>query len=320
MNQIAIDVRDFAIPIPRKGSIEPGSGYGLSIASAMGVAVHKKIQQAKKEVDPNYRAEVKISHSFSVDKYCVQISGRIDGIFESIKNPECDPTPQTKIEEIKTAFSTTHLCKTLEADPEHPYLLQVKTYAYLYWKRTGVLPNCAILIASLLDRNDVRLIDIPFDLAVFEQWFQRRVIALISELQFQKKEHKRRLRLAKILQFPFECARPGQQQLIDQIGRILADSKQILVQAPTGLGKTMAILYPALRDSLERGQRLVYCTPKNSLHLVAENAVDKLREQNQRIKSLTLTAKSKLCMMPEPICDPTICQYARDHYSKMSEN
>jgi DNA excision repair protein ERCC-2 len=317
---IAIDVRDFAIPIPRKGSIEPGSGYGLSIASAMGVAVHKRIQQEKKEVNPNYRAEVKISHSFAAEKYRFQISGRIDGLFELIQKSECDQAPQIKIEEIKTAFSTEHLCRILQADPEHPYSLQVRTYAYLYWKQTGVLPSCSILIASLLNKSDARTIEIPFDLDLFEQWFQRRTSSLIIELQFQEKDYKRRKRLAKILQFPFERARPGQEQLIDHVDRVLASGKPILVQAPTGLGKTMAILYPALRDSLKRGQRLIYCTPKNSLHLVAENAVDKLREQKIPIRSLTLTAKAKLCMLPEPICDPKVCQYARDHYSKVAEH
>jgi DNA excision repair protein ERCC-2 len=79
-------------------------------------------------------------------------------------------------------------------------------------------------------------------------------------------------------------------------------------------------LLPALKESLARGQRVVYTTPKNSLHLVAEDAVKRLRAKKVAIKSLTLTAKAKMCLLPEPVCDPKVCEYARDYYTKISEN
>ena len=85
----------------------------------------------------------------------------------------------------------------------------------------------------------------------------------------------------------------------------------MLIQAPTGLGKTVGVLYPVLKEALSRGQRVVYVTPKNSQHLVAEDAVGRFQDTGSKIKSLTITAKSKICFQNEPLCDPAFCEYAR---------
>ena len=99
----------------------------------------------------------------------------------------------------------------------------------------------------------------------------------------------------------------------------MVEKRPMLIQAPTGLGKTVGVLYPVLKEALSRGQRVVYVTPKNSQHLVAEDAVDRFKESGSRIKSLTITAKSKICFQNEPLCDPDFCEYAKDHYTKVAE-
>jgi DNA excision repair protein ERCC-2 len=100
----------------------------------------------------------------------------------------------------------------------------------------------------------------------------------------------------------------------------MPEQKPMLIQAPTGLGKTMAVLFPVLREALSRGQRTVYVTPKNSQHLIAEDAVSRFQERGSRIKSLTITAKGKICFKNEPLCDPGFCEYARDYYAKVHEH
>ena len=105
---------------------------------------------------------------------------------------------------------------------------------------------------------------------------------------------------------------------MESVNRAIKEESNLLVQAPTGLGKTMAISFPALKNSLERGQKLVYLTPKNSQHSVAEDAIEQINQES--LKSLTITAKSKICFMPEPVCTPEYCEYARDYYQKVHEN
>ena len=94
----------------------------------------------------------------------------------------------------------------------------------------------------------------------------------------------------------------------------------MLIQAPTGLGKTVGVLYPSLRDALSRGQRVIYVTPKNSQHAVAEDAIERLNLKGAKLKSLTITAKSKICFKNEPLCNPSYCEYAKDHYTKCAEH
>ena len=97
----------------------------------------------------------------------------------------------------------------------------------------------------------------------------------------------------------------------------MAAGGPLLLQAPTGLGKTVGVLYPVLKEALGRGQRVVYVTPKNSQHAVAEDAVARFQGTGARVKSLSITAKAKLCFKNEPLCTPDYCEYARDYYAKL---
>src|SRR6266498_2567566 len=91
---IPIALRDFAVPVPRTGSIEAHSGYGR--AALEGQEIHNRVQKKRSKSDPSYEAEVVVSRSFEREGYRFRIDGRMDGIFRS------DPP---KIEEIKTGFN-----------------------------------------------------------------------------------------------------------------------------------------------------------------------------------------------------------------------
>jgi DNA excision repair protein ERCC-2 len=106
---------------------------------------------------------------------------------------------------------------------------------------------------------------------------------------------------------------------METIEQGMREQRPMLIQAPTGLGKTAGVLYPVLKEALGRGQRVVYITPKNSQHLVAEDTAGRFQESGSKIKSLTITAKSKICFKNEPLCDPAYCEYARDYYTKVRE-
>lgn len=326
MQQITIDVREFAVPTPRKGSIEPGSGYGFANQTTLGQEIHKSVQQHRKGMYENYRAEVKISHKFLSKDLCVSVSGRIDGLFEptpdhangpahadrqtapagtSAELPTGDgdefeiswvgralstagagsyggaeqiyPREETQltlfrasfaaeadtrsadrphIEEIKAAFSAAKLARILESDPWHPYCLQLKTYGYMLWKQNGGLkPSLSFHVVSIFGRQTIE-VKVPFDIEIYEQWLERRLASLIEREKVSSFEFHRRRKIATQLALPFEQARVGQLELIQNIERGLGTGSAIIVQAPTGLGKTMAVMLPALQNAMERGQML----------------------------------------------------------------
>ncbi len=303
---VTIPLRDFAVPVPRAGSIEAHSGYGRSAVD--GQEIHLRVQRKRARADAAYQAEVPVSGLFDRNGYRFRIDGRMDGIFRH------DPP---KIEEIKTGFSIRELSRRLAANPlEHPYCLQLLTYGYLYWREHRVMPRLSFHLVSSRNGESEDL-DLTLDIPRYEAWLELRLDELVRETRLAEKRAARRRKIAAGFSFPFASRRPGQVELMETIEEGMAWGKPMLLQAPTGLGKTVGVLYPVLREALSRGQKVVYVTPKNSQHGVAEDAVGRFQEAGANVKSLTITAKGKICFKNEPLCTPDYCEYARDYYTKV---
>jgi DNA excision repair protein ERCC-2 len=311
--QITLSARDFALPSPRVGSIDVHSGLGRSSLDSMGdgLEIHQRVQKRRAETDSHYQAEVSITHEFERGGFTFLVSGRLDGIFNR-------STPL--IEEIKTSFNLNELRRSiLNPELDHPYCLQLKTYGYIYHLQNGQIPKLSFHLVSTRNTESDDL-EITLNVPEYEAWLNRRLEELVLDAIKCEKRTARRKKISGNFQFPFEKPRPGQTELISTIEDAMKNQTRILVQAPTGLGKTAGVLYPALKEALSRGQKVVYVTPKNSQHAVAEDAVRRFQDTGAKLKSLTITAKSKICFKAEPLCNPTYCEYAKDYYTKVYEH
>lgn len=306
---ISIALRDFALPVPRTGSIEAHSGYGR--AAAEGREIHARVQMKRAKSDPSYEAEVRVCRSFGRPGYRFQIEGRMDGIYRQ------DPP---KIEEIKTTFNIRELFRRLSDNPmDHPYCLQLLTYGYFSWMDHNVVPRLFFHLVSTRSRDSLDL-ELALDLPAYEKWLESRLDELVMEAGKAEKRAARRRRIAADFAFPFENPRPGQIELMQEIEQGTKENRRMLIQAPTGLGKTVGVLYPVLQEALGRGQKVVYVTPKNSQHAVAEEAVLRFQARGAKIKSLSITAKGKICFKNEPLCGPEYCEFSRDYYTKLDRH
>ena len=202
---------------------------------------------------------------------------------------------------------------------DHPYCLQLLSYGYFHWRNNGVLPILSFHLVSSRS-GDSQDIQLQLDLPLYEQWLELRLEELVKEAQLAEKRAARRRKIGASLAFPFPNPRPGQIELMETIGQGMAENKPMLIQAPTGLGKTVGVLYPVLKEAMGRGQKVVYITPKNSQHPVAEDAVSRFQETGSPLKYLSITAKGKICFKNEPLCNPDYCEYARDYYEKLHEH
>jgi DNA excision repair protein ERCC-2 len=305
---ILVAIRDFALPVPRTGSIESQSGYGRA---AEGREIHVRVQKKRAKADPSYEAEVAISREFERAGYRFRIEGRMDGIVRG---------PSPRIEEIKSAFNIKELAARLSADPfGHPYCLQLLCYGYFLSLEQNVLPRLTFHLVST--RNSKALdVELSLEIPRYEDWLERRFQELTLEAQKAEKRAKKRRKIAAHFPFPFSEPRPGQREIVEEVEAGMREGRPMLIQAPTGLGKTVGILHPALREALERGQNAVYVTPKNSQHAVAEDAVERFRQAGAKVRSLTITAKSKICFKNEPLCEPGYCEYAADYYGKVQQH
>src|SRR4051812_41615067 len=170
--RVSLAITEFALPVPRKGSIDALSGYGR--AAQMGQEIHQRIQERNAEASSAYSAEVPVTHEFERGSFVFEVGGRMDGIFAY-------ETPL--IEEIKSTFSVRELAKRLRAAPnEHPYCLQLKTYGYLHLKKHGVMPRLRFLLVSTRN-SETEELDLELDVDEYEKWLELRLDELSAEAE-----------------------------------------------------------------------------------------------------------------------------------------
>lgn len=305
---LQLGIADFALPVPRTGSIEAYSGYGP--VPNVGTEIHALIQAERLRDNPVYIPEKWISHTFTRGKHRITVGGRMDGFV-----PGLPPA----IEEIKSAYQVEKLADALARNPFHPYRLQLHTYAYLQYLMGGSVPQSRLVLVCARTRK-VQIQDEPIDLQVFEAWLGRRLDELVAEDELFEKMKKRRQKSAENFQFPFPEPRPGQPELVHTIEKGVGKDGRLLVQAPTGMGKTAAITFPVLKEAMSRGQKAIYVTAKNSQHGVAEDAARRLQSVGAKVKAITIHAKGKMCFKDEAFCNPEYCEFARGYYDKLAQN
>lgn len=305
---IPLSVTEFAVPSPRTGSLESDAGFG--VLPMVGTEIHQTIQADRLKMGAHYIVEKWITHTFKAAPYKFAVSGRMDGL--QLGSP-------TIIEEIKSSYNPEALLARLETAKDHPYLLQLRTYGYIHWMNSGREPLLRLIVVNSRTR-ELKELEVELDVREYEDWLQRRLAELAAEEKRFEVLRAKRVKTAATLSFPFENPRPGQRELIGRIEERVAKGTQALIQAPTGLGKTIGVLYPSLRHSLGQGQKTVYVTAKNSQHAVAEDAVERIQKNGGKIKSVTVHAKSKMCLKDEVFCNPVHCEFARDYYTKLREH
>lgn len=303
---LQLSITDFAVPSPRLGSIESESGFGP--LPMVGTQIHQQIQAERLREGGAYVAEKWVTHAFELERYKITISGRMDGLSYG---------PPLRIEEIKSTYSPDSLLERLRGDDHHPYLLQLRTYGYLHFLSTQTEPELLLLVVCARTLK-LSPLSVPLKLAGYEAWLQTRLTEIERQEDLFHKLKSKRKKSSQSMTFPFAHPRPGQRELIEQVRSHLGEGARVLLQAPTGLGKTIGVLYPSLEESLSRGQKTIYVTAKNSQHTVAEDAVERLQETGLKIKSITVHAKGKMCLKDEVFCNPSYCEYAKDYYTKLS--
>ncbi len=282
------------------------SGFCGSSRMQEGTRGHQTLQRQEEE---SYAAEVPLSYLYEGDELDIQIVGRADGIFT-----EGD---RVVVEEIKT---TTQSLKSLNPETYPRHGAQAKCYAWIYARENNLDYIDIQVTYYQLDQKKEKHFRKSWKLPELETFF----LKLIEEY-YQwalKLLHWARKRNNSIeeLSFPFKKYRAGQRELAVAAYRALRDGKQLYAQAPTGIGKTMATLFPALKALGEgHASKIFYLTAKTLTRTVAENALDKLREEGLKFKAVTLTAKEKICFNEEVSCNPEDCPWARGYYDKIKE-
>jgi DNA excision repair protein ERCC-2 len=305
---LSLSVRAFVAPLEPSGSLDTRM---ISLAEedpmSLGARIHARVQKRLLKEDPRHLSEVPVRAVLARPGFSCLVRGRIDLLLAS--------APPT-VEEIKTGFRPAAMLQALGEDPGHPFALQALMYAWMRWREDGAAPRCRLRIVSLLDEAEV-LLDLPFDPERFGAWVEARLEAHRQAFLQARARAEERRRIGAGLALPFADARPGQAELAAGVERALGAGRRLLLQAPTGLGKTAAILCPALARALDQDLQVFYATPRNSQHEVAEDCVRRLRAQGHAVRSVTIRAKEKVCPQEEVDCRPEACPRAELYYDRL---
>jgi len=270
------------------------------------IRIHQKIQQSRPQ---SYRAEVTVSHQIETDLFVLKIGGRIDGIDQ---NPD-----RVLVEEIKT---TTRSLDDFSGNPDPVHWGQLKSYAYLYARQQDLNAVDTQLTYYQMDTHEIREFRRHFTVAELTTFFQNLVAGYLEWAETIVTWGSLRDESIRHLEFPFSRYRPGQREMAVAVYRTIKNGRQLLVQAATGIGKTMAAVFPALKAVVEGfSVKIFYLTARTTGRIAAEKALDTLRQKGLRLKSLTITAKDKICFNPDSACHPDECEYSRGHFDRIND-
>ncbi len=304
MITVRISVRNLIEFILRSGDIDNRFGTFSEDAMQEGAKIHRRLQ---KMAGADYRAEVPLQLDFTVEDVCILVEGRADGVIEN--------ETIVTVDEIKTTYADVMRYK----EPKPLHLAQAKFYAYIISKRKD-LPSIKIRLTYVnIDTEETRYFNYTFLREELKEFTFGVINEYVKWARLEAEWKDIRNSSIKGLPFPFEY-RKGQEKLVKQVYFTILHKRKLYLQAPTGVGKTIATLYPAVQAlGQDKGNKIFYLTAKTITRTVAEDTFNVMRRDGLKIKNITLTAKEKICLTESHECNPEGCPYAKGHYDRVND-
>ncbi|MBF2362922.1 ATP-dependent DNA helicase [Listeria marthii] len=301
MKKVQISVRRLVEFVQRSGSID--SRMTSSDRALEGTKIHQLLQ---KEAGEEYDAEVRLSIDREVDGVAFSLDGRADGIINEQMIDEIK-TIETPMEEITEDFRPLHWA-------------QLICYGFMLAEKSDLPEVTLQLTYYQVTDKEVKQFQRVMSRAEMTDF----VDDLLSKYAVWAKaaaawEIKRNKTIQK-LTFPYDSYRSGQRELAIAVYRTVSSEESLFCEAPTGIGKTMSTLFPGVKAMGEgKTDKLFYFTAKTITRQVAEDALDEMRRKGLAARSVTITAKDKICFLDERKCEPDHCQFARGYYDRLNE-
>ena len=301
---IKISVRNLVEFILRSGDIDNRVGT-LAKADAMqqGSRIHRKIQR---KMGASYRPEVSLKIQIETDSYILQVEGRADGIIEE---------EEVIIDEIKGVYKN---LDTL-SEPVMVHKAQAMCYAYMYGEKQKLHRVGVQMTYCNLDTEEIKRFRESFSFQELDNSLYEIIDQYTKRADFQIHWKKTMTRSIAGLEFPYDY-REGQKKLAKDVYRTILRKKNLFIQAPTGTGKTLTTVFPAVKAVGEGlAERIFYLTAKTITATVARDTFALFCELGYRAKIILITAKEKMCPLEEMDCNPVHCPYAKGHFDRVND-
>jgi len=296
-----ISVRDLVEFVLRQGDLGGERGFVGSDRALAGIRGHQKIQRSR---PTGYLTELPVEYKVETEEFTLQIRGRIDGLLTT--------SGQVLLEEIKTIQGTWDH----EADPLH--WAQAKFYGFIHAQEHTLKEIKIQLVYLELAAGKVTEFCQTFSFADLSDFFATTTAMYVDWLRERHHWCLARDASTDALAFPFTNYRPGQRELAVSAYRVLANGGRLFLAAPTGIGKTISVLFPAVK-ALGEGklERIFYLTARTVGRAIAEKALVDLRRAGLKLRAVTITAKEKICVRDGKPCDLLTCPLALGYYDRV---
>lgn len=298
---VRMSVRTVVETTLHESDLSPAAGAARRMRE--GAAAHRARQHGAAQTDGAYRAEVTLSGEYEGETLTLCVQGRADGV-------TVNRDGITVIEEIKLGALG---CRLIPA-----HMAQAAMYGHMLCEAEGL--DGALLRVLYVDGLGQRLerYEEMRDASSLQKEFERLCAAACA---WETEKAARRQARDHSLQgtpFPFERYREGQRRFAQNVYVALRDRKRLFAQAPTGIGKTMAALYPALVALREgRCARVLFLTARVTGRRSAAQAILQLERCGVQVMAVELAAKDKVCFQDTRDCRPEICPYAKGFYDRL---
>ncbi len=303
---IRLSVRDLAEGKAASGHLSLGVVQSSTARMAAGRKVHIDYQNERGEIDSSYRAEVRLKQKFAIEGWTVGLQGRVDGLTEE--------DGRAVVEEIKsTALDASRLFQTkLEDFPA--YVNQLAIYLWMLSKDGWDRPVGRLVLVSLADGSR-HILGLQLDVEAVWKLISDRLTDLVEarERRIAWMEARRGQRIP----LPHEIWRPGQREISESTEWGLDANHQVLIEAPTGIGKTAAVLHGALKYAMANDKQIFWATSRTTQQHGVEKALARFAAAGLQLRTVSLNAKEKVCLNEQVSCSADACPFAEHYYDKV---
>ncbi len=307
MKTVHISVRNLVEFILRSGDIDERRGRGGSVEAMLeGAKIHRAIQAA---AGSDYSAEVPIKEDIPLnDELTLTIEGRADGIINN--------KGYITVDEIKGMYVDV----TKLVEPVKVHLAQAKCYACIWAEQHGLEDISVRMTYVGIEDRKIKLFNYDYEYSELKIWFDELIEQYKPWAQHIADWIDIRRYSIKKLTFPYGY-RPGQKELAADVYRTIYHRKKLFLEAPTGTGKTLATLFPAIKASGEGlASYLFFLTAKNIGAKAANDALELMRDKGGlRLKSVNIAGKERSCLNSVQHCNPDECYFAKGHFDRVNE-
>ena len=304
MDKIKLSVRELVGYVYKSGDI---GGDSISVERALeGTRIHKLLQS---QMDENYKKEYYLKHEFNYMDIDFVVEGRADGIIYDEN--------EIIIDEIKSTYKT---LDTIDENYNFSHIAQALCYGYFYCVKESISTATVQVRYCNIDTEETKTISKNYTLDELMNFFYELIDKYLEWARLRVEHYNSKRITIDEMTFPFENYRQGQRNLLVAVYQTINNKKKLFVQAPTGIGKTISVLFPSIKAlNSNNNSKIYYLTAKSSTKQMAEDTILKLQGSGLKLRTTIITAKEKMCCNDTFNCDAEVCPYAKDYYSKIND-